>query len=135
MAQVEIGGGIPCPGEQIIDPFHAEADDEALRAIVSDRLRSYGAEMKATVNVGAQDFGRWLNNWAENSHQPFRRREQAMVTFRNMKTRQKFASDPQPLQAEPLRCHGRVAAVCSLTAGASRPSNIGSLSHDSDLTA
>ncbi len=35
---------------------------------------------------------RWLNNRAENSHQPFRRREGAIARFRDMKTLQKFAA-------------------------------------------
>jgi len=39
-----------------------------------------------------QVCGRWLNNRAENSHQPFRRREGAMARFRDVKTLQKFAS-------------------------------------------
>ncbi len=34
---------------------------------------------------------RWLNNRAENSHQPFRRREGAKAKFRDVKTLQKFA--------------------------------------------
>ena len=37
-------------------------------------------------------MGRWLNNRAENSQLPFRRRERAMLRFRRMKTLQKFAS-------------------------------------------
>ena len=47
------------------------------RAIVTDRLRSYGAAMKVIGNAAAQERGRWLNNRSENSHQPFRRRERA----------------------------------------------------------
>jgi putative transposase len=39
-----------------------------------------------------QVCGRWLNNRAENSHQPFRRQEGAMAKFRDIKTLQKFAS-------------------------------------------
>lgn len=35
---------------------------------------------------------RWLNNRAENLHQPFRRREGAMARFRDIKTLQKVAS-------------------------------------------
>jgi len=62
------------------------------RAIVTDHLRSYGAAMKVIGNAGVQECGRWLNNRAENSHQPFRRREQAMAKFRGFKTLQKFAS-------------------------------------------
>ncbi len=45
------------------------------RAIVTDRLRSYGAAMKVIGNAERQENGRWLNNRAENSHQPFRRRD------------------------------------------------------------
>ena len=47
-------------------------------SVVTDRLRS--------------ETGRWLNNRAENSHQPFRRRERAMARFRSSKSIQKFAS-------------------------------------------
>jgi putative transposase len=42
------------------------------RAIVTDRLRSYGAAMRVVGNSERQVCGRWLNNGAENSHQPFR---------------------------------------------------------------
>jgi putative transposase len=62
------------------------------RAIVTDRLRSYGAAMRVVGNSERQVCGRWLNNRAENSHQPFRRREVAMAKFRDIKTLQKFAS-------------------------------------------
>jgi len=39
-----------------------------------------------------QVCGHWLNNRAENSHQPFRRREGAMARFRDINTLQKFTS-------------------------------------------
>ena len=60
--------------------------------IVTDRLGSYGAAMKEIGILERQDCGRWLNNRAENSHQPFRRREGAMARFRDIKTLQKFSS-------------------------------------------
>jgi putative transposase len=60
--------------------------------IVTDGLRSYGAALKEIGAADRQVTGRWLNNRAENSHQPFRRRERAMLRFRRMKTLQKFAS-------------------------------------------
>ena len=60
--------------------------------IVTDRLRSYRAAMKVIGNETRQATGRWLNNRAENSHQPFRRRERAMVKFRSAKSLQKFTS-------------------------------------------
>jgi len=61
-------------------------------AIVTDKLRSYGAALR---EIGAADqhvTGRWLNNRAENSHLPFRRRERAMLRFRQMRSLQKFAA-------------------------------------------
>ena len=62
------------------------------RSIVTDRLRSYKAAMNVIGNGAGQECGRWLNNRAENSHQPFRRRDGAMSKFRDVKTLQKFAS-------------------------------------------
>jgi len=60
--------------------------------IVTDRLHSYTAAMKEIGAEHRQVSGRWLNNRAENSHQPFRRREGAMARFRDIKTLQEFAS-------------------------------------------
>ncbi len=62
------------------------------KAIMADRLRSYRAAMMLIGNASSQECGRWLNNRAENSHQPFRQREGAMARFRNIKTLQKFAA-------------------------------------------
>ena len=63
------------------------------RSIVTDGLRAYSAAMKeiGVPPIGTRSVGR-LNNRAENSHQPFRRRERAMQRFRSMKTLQKFSS-------------------------------------------
>ena len=60
--------------------------------IVTDRLRSYGAALKELGRGDDREMGRWMNNRAENSHLPFRRRERAMLRFRRMRTQQKFAS-------------------------------------------
>ena len=60
--------------------------------IVTDKLRSYGAAMKLIGNAAKQETGRWLNNRAEKSHLPFRRREQAMLRFRQVRCLQKFAA-------------------------------------------
>ena len=51
------------------------------KVVVTDRLRSYGAAMKEIGNAGVQETVRWLNNRAENSHQPFRRRKLTMLQF------------------------------------------------------
>ena len=61
-------------------------------SVVTDRLPSYRAAMKGLGNARRQECGRWLNNRAENSHLPFRRREGAMAQFRDIKTLQKFAA-------------------------------------------
>ena len=101
-------------------------------SIVTDRLKSYRAAMKVIGNEGCQETaGRWLNNRAENSHQPFRRREGAMARFRDIKTLQKFASihasiynhfnhqrhlnRRDTIQTSPNSCTGRVVSTCSLT--------------------
>ena len=60
--------------------------------LVTDELRSYGAALKVLGAADRRETGRWLNNRAENSHLPFRRRERAMLRFRRMRTLQKFAS-------------------------------------------
>ncbi len=60
--------------------------------VVTDKLRSYGAAMKVIGNADRQETGRWVNNRAENSHLPFRRRERAMLRFRRTATLQKFVS-------------------------------------------
>ncbi len=61
-------------------------------AIVTDKLRSYGAALKEIGNADRQETGRWVNNRAENSHLPFRRRERAMLRFRRLRSLQKFVS-------------------------------------------
>jgi putative transposase len=103
------------------------------RSIVTDRLRSYRSAMKVIGNAADQECGRWLNNRAENSHQPFRRRERAMQTFRavicshpriNPQPLQPRPS-PQPprhLQTEPLCRPGRVASTRGLNASDQHPS-------------
>jgi putative transposase len=63
-----------------------------VEAIITDGLRSYPAAMRELSNEHRREVGRYLNNRAENLHLPFRRRERAMLRFRQMKSVQKFAS-------------------------------------------
>ena len=65
----------------------------APRSIVTDGLRVYSAAMNE-IGVAAErhEVGSLLNDRAENSHQPFRRRERAMQRFRSLETLQKFSS-------------------------------------------
>ena len=60
--------------------------------IVTDRLASYGAAPREIGALNKRDVGRRSNNRAENSHQPFRRRERAMLRFRRMQSLQRFAA-------------------------------------------
>jgi putative transposase len=60
--------------------------------IATDRLRSYGAALTEIGAMARQATGRWLNNRAENSHLPFRRRERAMQLFRRLRSLQMFVS-------------------------------------------
>ena len=60
--------------------------------VVIDKLRSYRAALK---ELGIQDkrvTDRWENNRAENSHQPFRGHERAMLRFCRMPSLRKFAA-------------------------------------------
>ena len=102
-------------------------------SIVTDRLRSYRAAMKVIGNSADQTCGRWLNNRAENSHQPIRRREGGSdgqiqghqdpteIRLRSRLDSQPFQSLPSPkpprhLQAEPICRSGRMASASGLTA-------------------
>ena len=62
------------------------------RSVVTDGLCSYPAAVREIGIADRHEVGRRLNNRAENSHQPFRRRERAMQRFRSAKTLQKFSS-------------------------------------------
>ena len=62
------------------------------QVIVTDRLRSYPAELRQLENLARREMGRWKKSQAEDSHFPFRRRERAMLRFRRTKSLQKFVS-------------------------------------------
>ena len=61
-------------------------------AIITDRLASYGAALKSLGAAGKRETGRWLNNREENSNEPFRQRERAMLRFRRMRSLLTFAA-------------------------------------------
>ena len=62
------------------------------RTIVTDRLKSYaGALMEVMPGVCHRQGGR-LNNRAENSHRPTRKRERRMQRFKSMRHVQRFCS-------------------------------------------
>ncbi len=64
----------------------------APRVMVTDKLASYGAAKRAVMpSVGHRKHKR-LNNRAENSHQPTRRRERQMKRFKSAGQAQRFLS-------------------------------------------
>ena len=99
-------------------------------SIVTDRLQSYRAAMKVIGNEECQETRRWLNNRAENSHQPFRRpgrgngsvqrhQDPAEIHLRPCLDPQPFqppapSQSPRHFQTKPSRRPGRVASTCSL---------------------
>jgi len=62
------------------------------RVIVTDKLRSYGAARREVMPSVEHRQSKYLNNRAENSHQPTRQRERAMKGFRGTGTAQRFLS-------------------------------------------
>ena len=60
--------------------------------LVTDELRSYGAAARDLGLENRHERGRWKNNWAENSHQPTRRRERKMQRFKSVGSARKFLS-------------------------------------------
>ncbi len=62
------------------------------RVIVTDKLRSYAAAKRVVMPGVAHRQHRYLNNRAENSHRPTRRRERQMQRFKSPKQAQRFLS-------------------------------------------
>lgn len=60
------------------------------RVIVSDKLRSYGVAQRQMLPGVEHRQSRYLNNRAENSHRPTRRRERQMQRFKSSRQAQDF---------------------------------------------
>jgi putative transposase len=60
--------------------------------LVTDDLRSYSAAVYVLGIEHCHERGRWMNNRAENSHQPTRRRERKMQRFKSVGSAQKVLS-------------------------------------------
>ena len=74
----------------------------APRVIVTDKLRSYGAAKKRVMPNVVHRQSRYLNNRAENSHQPTRQRERRMKKFKSPEQAQAFLA-----VFDPVACHFR----------------------------
>ena len=62
------------------------------RVIVTDKLRSYGVAQRHLLPGVEHRQSRYLNNRAENSHRPTRRRERQMQRFKSPEQAQGFLS-------------------------------------------
>jgi putative transposase len=67
------------------------------RVIVTDKLKSYGAAQRKLLPGIEQRQHRYLNNRAENSHQPTRQRERRMQRFKSPGHAQRFLSACGPI--------------------------------------
>src|SRR6266705_3421233 len=62
------------------------------RVILTDKLKSYGAAKREILPGVEHRQHRYLNNRAENSHQPTRQRERRMQRFKSPGQAQRFLS-------------------------------------------
>jgi putative transposase len=62
------------------------------RVLITDKLRSYGAAHRRLIPGVEHRRSKYLNNRAENSHQPTRQRERAMKGFTSPAHAQRFLS-------------------------------------------
>ena len=62
------------------------------RVIVTDKLRSYGVARRQLLPSVEHRQSRYLNNRAENSHRPTRRRERQVQRFKSSPQAQRFLS-------------------------------------------
>src|ERR1700704_6473672 len=67
------------------------------RVLVTDKLKSYGAAKREILPSVEHRQHRYLNNRAENSHQPTRQRERHMQRFKSSGRAQRFLSAYGPI--------------------------------------
>ena len=67
------------------------------RVIITDKLASYGAAKRTIMRGVEHRSHKGLNNRAENSHLPVRRREKIMRRFKSVRHLQQFASIHDPI--------------------------------------
>ena len=67
------------------------------RVIITDKLKSYGAAKRESLPSVEHRQHRYLNNRAENAHQPTRQRERRMQGFKSPGHAQRFLSAYGPV--------------------------------------
>jgi len=80
------------------------------RVIITDKLKSYGAAKRELLPGAEHRQHRYLNNRAENSHQPTRQREWRMQRFKSPGHAQRFLSAYGPIAQYFRPCRHRLAA-------------------------
>ncbi len=78
-------------GQAFVDPLAEEAGMTPMR-LVTDKLRSYKAAARQVMPGVEHRSHKGLNNRAENSHLPFRKRERTRQGFRSVGSLQQFVS-------------------------------------------
>ncbi len=68
------------------------------RVMITDKLASYRAAKREVMSGVEHRQSRYLNNRAENSHQPTRRRERVMQRFKSARHAQRFLSAFGPIR-------------------------------------
>ncbi len=68
------------------------------RVLITDKLGSYGAAKRDGLPSVEHRQSRYLNNRAENSHQPTRKRERGMQRFKSAGHAQRFLSAFGPIR-------------------------------------
>ena len=68
------------------------------RVLITDKLASYGAAKREVLPSVEHRQSRYLNNRAENSHQPTRKRERVMQRFKSAGHAQRFLSAFGPIR-------------------------------------
>lgn len=74
-----------------------KSQGRAPRVVVTDKLRSYDAAKREIMPGVEHRSHKGLNNRAENSHQPIRRRERIMKCFKSRRQLQRFVSIHDPI--------------------------------------
>jgi putative transposase len=69
------------------------------RVIITDKLKSYGAALREILPMVEHRQHRYLNNRAENSHQPTRQRERRMQGFKSPGHAQRFLAAYGPIDS------------------------------------
>jgi putative transposase len=98
------------------------------RVIVTDKLASYVPAIKRTVPNADHRRHKRLNNRAENSHRPVRKRERAMQRFKSPEQAQRFWR--RSARCATTSVHGGIVSQLAATAGSgANDSNSGGRSH------